>query len=114
MRADVADEELFFRALQDVIVLDASADRLQIDESFFGGALVGILEYIQLELGRCFSNEVFLRCARNLFAQNASGCERNELSAILVIDVAEHERSLVVPGGDAQRVEIGNGPEISV
>ena len=34
MRADVADEELLFCALQDVVVLDQTSDGPGIDESF--------------------------------------------------------------------------------
>ena len=35
MAADGADQELFFRALEDVVILDHAADRLEVDEAFF-------------------------------------------------------------------------------
>src|ERR1700680_1192255 len=97
MRADVADEALFFGSLQDVVVLDDTSDGLRIDESFRRHGIVGILENVKLEFRGGHDGEAMLRGARHLPSQQTAWRERNELAAIVEVDVAENEGGLVVP-----------------
>ena len=51
MRADGADQRLFFRPLQDVVVLDDAADGLQVDEALLGDAFHALRREAGLSLG---------------------------------------------------------------
>ena len=114
MRTNVADEKLLLRSLQDVVVLDDPPDRLEVDEALRRDGIVGVAEDVELELGGGHRREAALRGARHLSTQHAPRRQRHQLVAVFIVDIAQHERGLVVPRGDAQRVEVGNGPEVAV
>jgi len=114
MRANGADEVLFFRPLQDVVILDDASNRRRIDEALLRHRLVGILEDVQLQFRRRHRGEAHVRGAGDLAAQHAARRHRHHLVLVLLVDVAEHKRRLRQPRGHPQRFEIGDGPEIAV
>jgi len=114
VRANRSDQELLFRPLQQVIVLDDPADRLDVDEALLRRGLVRVLEHVQLQLRGAHGGEAALLGASQLVAQHAARRQRHQLMLLGAVDVAEHQRRLVLPRGHAHRLEVRDRMEVAV
>src|SRR5207245_347597 len=84
------------RALQDVIVLEVPARRLEIAVALLRRVAIARAKEIVLELGGGERLEVQLAGSLDLPAQDRARRDADKLVTLLVLDVAQHQRALLV------------------
>ena len=110
---NLADEPLLLGPLEDVVVLDVLAVRLEVVIVLAAGPFVRVAEQVELQLrGDHREHSPFLG-AFDLAAQDLPGRLRDRVPG-LVADVAEHERGLFEPRQAAQGPEVGPQPHVVV
>ena len=88
-------EALGARALQDVIVLQVPACRLEIAIALPGGVAVARAEEVVLELGGGEAAVSQGACGVDLLTKNGARRDVDEIVGLLAFHVAQHERGLV-------------------
>jgi hypothetical protein len=111
--ADGADQALLLGRLADVIVLDVPAGCLETFVAFLPGALVRLVEHVELELGRHVGAVAEGLCALDLAAQDRARRMGQEL-AVMIDHVAEHQGGAVQPRDPAQGREVRPDREVAV
>src|SRR5881397_3903268 len=94
--ADRADQRLLFRGLQDVVVLEVARDRREVVMALAARLVEGLLEAVELELGRGLDDVGQRRRPLDLPLENPPRRFLDRL-ALLGEDVAEDERRLREP-----------------
>ena len=100
--ADRADQALLLGRLQDVIVLDVPAGGLETFVALLAGALVRLVEHVELELGRHVGAVAHRLGALDLATQDRARRVRQQL-AVVVDHVAEHQRGAAPATGSGAR-----------
>ena len=111
--ADGAHDAFLLGGLQDVIVLDVAAGGLEAVEALAGGALVALVEQIELELGGEVGAHVALLEPGDLGLQDLPRRMRH-LVVVVIEHVAQHQRGALEPRRACQGREVGLHDEVAV
>ena len=111
--ADGAHHAFLLAGLEDVIVLDVGAGRLEPLIALGRRRLVGLVEQVELELGGAEGAHLLGREALHLALEH--GARRMRHVVLVVVEhVAQHQRRAFEPGHLAQRGEVRLEDEIAV
>jgi hypothetical protein len=112
--ADGPHDAFFLGGLEDVIVLDVLAGRLEAAVALFAGRVIGLVEQEELELGG--EERLHLHCVQALelaLEHVARGMLQGRV-VVMLEDVAEDQRGLLQPRDAAQRRQVGLHDEVAV
>jgi hypothetical protein len=109
-----AVEALGARALQHVVVLEVPAGGLEVAEVLLRGLAEAGPEQVVLELGAGIAGVAELLRRIDLAAQDRARRDRHVVVRLLALHVAQHERGLLQPAGDAQRGEVDHHVHVAV
>ncbi len=112
--ANGADEWLFLRALQDVIIFDIPTERLQVAIILLMGSLVGLAEDEHLQLSTAHRHQAGGVGLLYLSLKHAAWRNGDRLVALFLIHIAHDEGRPVQPGQQAQAVPIGLAMQVAV
>ncbi len=111
--ADAADQRLHARGAEDRVVDVVEVGRIEVAVALAPGLLVGVAEDDELELGARVRRPAALGEPGQLAAQDLARRGRH-VGAVVPLEVRHHQRGRVMPGDDAQRVEVGAHREVAV
>jgi hypothetical protein len=96
-----------------VVVLDVPAGALEAFVGLGARLIIGLVEHVELELGRHVDPEAQLTGAGDLAFEDRTRAVRH-VFAMVVDHVAEHQRRAREPGDPPQRRQIGPDREVAV
>ena len=111
--ADRPHHGLFLGGLEDVVILDVAAGRLQILEALFLSRGIGFVEKIELQLAGAEGPAVLGRQPLDLAFQDVARGVRNRF-AVMVGHVAQHQGRALQPRQAAQGLHIRLQDEVAV
>ena len=112
--ADRPHDALFLGRLEDVVVLDVGAGRRQLGVVLGPGALVGLVEEVELQLRGEEGAHLHRVEARRLALQDRPRRDRDVFVMVVIEHVAEHQGRALKPGDPAQGREVRLEHEVAV
>ena len=112
--AQQAVERLGLGRLEEVVVLVVVAEPLRDVPAVAGGLLPGLLEDVVLELRAGLDGQAHRGGLGDLLLEDRPRRDRDLFGALVVVGVAQHERRLLEPGQDAERVPDRVGDPVAV
>ena len=109
-----AHHRLFLGGLEDVVVLDVVAGRLEVAKTLLVDRPVVLVEEIELELRGHVGGEPELLEPRELRLEDGARRMRDRLVVMVVDEIGEAERRALEPGALHQRRHVGLHDEVAV
>ena len=101
-------------ALEQVVVLDVPARRLEVGVSLPIRLPVGVVEQEELEFGCCLDREAHRVGALELHLQHRARRDGDGFVGVHVDDVAQHDRRRIGPARTGERRHVGHEMEVAV